>query len=127
MRVYDVLHGVVEKFTPIPKSEAARLQTEAVTEYHRVKTEYDAILVHNTEESKKALENANYTPQYRPVKLMHKLIAFLERWYIQYAMAILFIFLLRGIQRWLTEEPENDKDDEMDVFQEFLKFKRMNN
>jgi hypothetical protein len=127
MRPYDVLHGVVEKFTPIPKAEAAALQTQAVTEYHKVKKEYEEIALHNTTETNKVAEDVNYVPQYRPVNLKHKMIRFFELWYVQYAMAILFIFLIRGIQNWLTAEPESDKDDEMDVFQEFLKFKRMNN
>ena len=127
MRPYDMLHGVVEKFTPIPKSEAAALQTQAVTEYHKIKKEWEEILSHNSEEAKKAADDANYLPQYKPLKLKHKLVSFFERWYVQYAMAVLFIFLIRAIQRWLTDAPESEKDDEMDVFQEFLKFKRMNN
>jgi hypothetical protein len=127
MRPYDVLHGIVEKFTPIPKSEASQLQTEAVNEYHKVKKDYDEIVAHNIAEDKKANDDVTYSPQYKRVNIKHKIIRFCEQWWVRYIMSILFIFLLRGIQNWLTAAPESEKEDEMDVFQEFLKFKRMSN
>src|SRR4051812_22949057 len=113
MRLYDFADGLVKKFSPISPTEASDLNQQSVKTYATLKKEAEEIKFHNEVELEKTKTNPEYRPDLKPLGLKYKAVLFLETWYVRYIVAFVFIFVVRKVQKWLTETEREIEEEEI--------------
>lgn len=131
MKIYQLLHAIVEKFVPMDESTKVSLQSEAITWYGGIDGERKAILQHNIDVEKYNTDHANdkdFEPKDRkPLQLKHKVVGALELWYVRYLIAISFVYLVPKIKSYINGEDktvDEDEDDDDDDFRQFMEYRR---
>lgn len=131
MRIYQLLHELVSRFTPMDDTTKTELQASSLTYYNKVKEE-----LHNTEETRKLNiainkeEAMKDDPKYVPVPdldIKQKAVKVLENPLARYLMAILFIILVPKIKDFMNGKSADEEEEEADEFQEYKDFMRFKN
>ncbi|MEO5892128.1 MAG: hypothetical protein ABIQ31_17915 [Ferruginibacter sp.] len=132
MRIYQLFHALIEKFVPMDKSTQDDLQLEAVKFYNQALEEKIFIDISNEEIVKDNSTNFNVDgydkKAVKPYKLKHKVIGFLDQWYIRYLNALLFIYLVPKIKNFINGDSEaeegDDEEEDQGDFKQFMEYQR---
>lgn len=132
MRIYELLHALVDKFVPMDEVTKSQLRNDAMSFYSKVVDEKlriegqikEALQWNNNEELKK---EKDFKPMSVPtLSLKHKVTGMFEQWYMRYLFAILFVVLVPKIKDFMNgEKDEPDDDDGDSEFEQYMNFKRM--
>lgn len=110
MKIHQLFHQLTEKFVPMDEQTRSELSVKAGNAYGKVLEEIEDIERHNNDVD--AYNSANkdakdFVPEtYMPFKLKHKVVKFLEQWYMRYIMAILFVILVPKIKGYMNGEKD---------------------
>lgn len=131
MRIYQLLQALVEKFVPMDAQSNNELSVDAVNFYNAIKEERLLIIKENQlaiEQNLKHVNDKDFTPiAIRVPSLKHKIVGYLEQWWVRYIIAILFIYLVPAISRFISggnDDGEEYEDDDMKNYMEFKRFKK---
>ncbi|MGN6437533.1 MAG: hypothetical protein ACTHMM_13415 [Agriterribacter sp.] len=131
MRIYELFQKLIERFVPVDKTSNNELSLEAANSYMQIKHDYERII----QENQKNIEWNNENPDAENKKpvvsltMKHKIIQFLEQWYIRYLLAASYIFLVPKLKeimagKAMSEDGDEDEEDGANEFEEFKAFQR---
>ncbi|MEO8933122.1 MAG: hypothetical protein ABI295_02355 [Xanthomarina sp.] len=149
MKIFELFHGLIEKFVPMDKTTTSELQTEAIIFYNTALDEAKELEKKNLEIHAYNLAHQS-DEEFQPKRLLtlslkSRIIGILNAWYVRYIIAILFIYLVPKIKNYMnasmlmSDRDDNDDYDDLDdfdpngeneeaeLFEQFLEFKRRNN
>ena len=137
MRIYELFHSLVTRFAPMDKSTENDLQLEAVNYYNKIAFEAKEIAVKNeasAEYNRLNDETVGFVEKtMQPLKLKHRIIGYLESWYVRYIIALAYIYLVPKIKDFingvsnvdgLEGSEEDEEQSEFDDFKEFQRYKK---
>ncbi|OJY90618.1 MAG: hypothetical protein BGP13_19530 [Sphingobacteriales bacterium 40-81] len=106
------------------------LQLEAAKHYTALKVDAERIM----KENQQAIEYNSHNPEEQKpllkLSIQHKVIQFLELWYVRYILAASYVWLVPRVKEILSGKPSSDEgesEDEgnnMEMFEEFKNFMR---
>lgn len=132
MRIYQLFHAVIDRFVPMDDVAKNELQIEAAKAYGAIKADGDRIVTTNQQNINWNMENPD-AEQPKPVEALsvkHRVIQFLEQWWIRYIIAASFVFIVPRIKKIINGEPDDDDGDDVgdsNMFEEFQEFQRLKN
>lgn len=141
MRIYQLLHELVARFTPMDDTTKLDLQTGAVSMYDKLKLEainlgdeikrIEAVNAENAKYNETLAEDSADKIPMKPIPkltIKHKAVQLCESVYMRYLFAILFIYLVPKIKQFMNGETsgeEVEEDDEFNEYKDFMRFKKM--
>lgn len=132
MRIYNLLHELVNKFAPMDDIQSAQMLNDATSYYAQLRED-----AKKTKEENQFAEHHNKTesdkPDFKPmpIKPFHvkfKIVEALEHVFARYIMAIIFIIAVPAIQKFMNgggQEEEDPKEvRKRELMQELLDLRR---
>lgn len=132
MRIFNLLHELVNKFAPMDEIQGNMMLNDASTYYTNILQELKDVKEHNeyanlynTTESDKP----DFKPKsLKPITPKLKAVEFMEHVFCRYGFAILYIILVPMIQRFMNgvddEEVDPQEQRKRELMQELLNLKR---
>lgn len=135
MRIHQLFHDLTTKYVPMDETSKSELHLDSINFYNALVEERKAIIKDNQlaiDYNNLHQNDTDFVPRaVRPLLLKHKIVSFLELWFMRYIFALLFIYFVPKIQRYINGETDDDfeteddfQDDDEKQYQDFLNFKR---
>lgn len=133
MRIHQLFHDLTTKYVPMDETSKSELHLESINYYNSVVEERKLIIKDNQaaiDYNNLHQNDPDFTPKpVRPLLLKHKVVGFLEQWFMRYIFALLFVWFVPKIKAYINGEREDDyeddyEDDDEKQYQDFLNFKR---
>ncbi|MFD2921328.1 hypothetical protein ACFS6H_16495 [Terrimonas rubra] len=132
MKIYQLGHELVAKFTPMDPATQNELQAGAINWYNEQMQQIAHIRVQNeaiTKENNENIDNPDYVP--KPLlkeNIKHKIFKVLDSWWMRYLIAFSYILLVPKLKAIIngetSEKPVDEDDDEVSDYEAFQQFKR---
>lgn len=130
MRVYELVHELINKFVPMDELTKVSLKNDAAAFYSKSVAEKEQLERQNKEAldfNEKFKNEKDFKPErINPLKMQHKVIDVFESWYMRYIFAILFVILVPKIKDYINgdNQPIEEEDNDSDELSQYLEFKR---
>jgi hypothetical protein len=129
MRAYEFLHQVASKFAPMDESQRTELLGEAITEYKTFVDTYRVKVQANEVNTRWNLDHAS-DPDFEPRALYvmtfkDKIAEFIEKWWMRYLFAMLYVWIVPVLHRYMQGGDDEEEDDDDSDFMEYMRFKKM--
>lgn len=135
MKIYQLLDALNERFVPMDSDTRLDLKIKSSEEYGKSVSALEnkkSLIEKNTKfnlENSEKIEAGEIQPLPIPkLSIKDNVIQILEQWYMRYALAIAFIFLVPKIKSIMEGKKEDLQEfDETDSYEDYLEFKRFKN
>lgn len=134
MKIYQLLHNLVDKFAPMSEADSINLLSKSSSSYGLLVNKANKILEDNAAvdlynyENMVDIDEGKLQPKVvKPLPLDCRAVLLCEKWFMQYVFAILFIILVPKLKAYINGE-KSDKDFQPDnEFEDFMAYKRFKN
>ncbi len=127
MRLYQLFDAILAKFVPMDVTSRNELLAEASKRYSLIKSEAELINNENQKNIDFNAANPDDAPkELKPLQMKHKIIMFLDEWWMRYIIAASFVWLVPQIKKIMTADVATSDDDGDDAseYEEFKAFQR---
>lgn len=132
MRIYNLLHELVNKFAPMDEIQGAQMLNDATNYYAQLREKAKMVREENQfaeHHNKTESDKPDFKPMpLKPILVQYKVIEALEHVFARYIMAILFIILVPAIQKFMNgvghEEEDPTEIRKRELMQELFNLRR---